>query len=145
MKILRLNTIDMKQLTNKDRRWYLVDLAGKSYGRQLSHVANLLIGKGKTEYVSNLDQGDYVVLVNAAKAHFTGRKLEQKKYYKHTGYIGNLKERTLEEMLEKNPVELIKLSVAGMLPKNKLRDTRLARLKVYKDEIHPHQNVKFEE
>lgn len=135
----------MKQITNNERKWYLVDFAGKTYGRELTRIANLLSGKSKVDYAPNLDQGDYVVIINADKAVFTGHKLEQKIYYKHTGYLGNMKSATLSEMLEKKPVDLIKRSVAGMLPKNKLSDLRLARLKVYLDDKHPHQNVKFED
>lgn len=135
----------MKQIANNERKWHLVDLKEKPYGRELSRVANLLSGKGKINYAPNLDQGDYVVIINADKAIFTGRKLEQKMYYKHTGYLGNLKSMGLKEMLEKKPVTLVRNSVAGMLPKNKLREEKLARLKIYTDSTHPHQNVKFEE
>ena len=135
----------MTQIQNSERKWYILDFDGKTYGRELTRVANLLMGKGKTNYAPNLDQGDYVVIVNAAKAVFTGRKLDQKTYYKHTGYLGNLKQMDLKTMLDKKPIDLIKKSVAGMLPKNKLQDDRLARLKVYTDAVHPHQNVKFEE
>ncbi len=135
----------MTQIKNNERKWYLVDLDGKIFGRELSNAANLLIGKHKAEYLPNLDQGDYVVMINAAKVKFTGNKLDQKMYYKHTGYIGNLKEISLKESMEKAPVDRIKKSVAGMLPKNKLKDDRLARLKVYVDNEHPHVNVKFEE
>lgn len=135
----------MTQIKNNQRKWHLIDLDGKIFGRELSHAANLLIGKGKAEYLPNLDQGDYVVLVNASKVKFSGRKLDQKKYYKHTGYIGNMKEITLSESMSKSPVDQIRKSIAGMLPKNKLRDDRIARLKVYSDDKHPHVNVKFEE
>lgn len=135
----------MTQIKNNERKWHLIDLKDKPYGRELSRVAGLLMGKGKTIYTQNLDQGDYVVIINADKALFTGNKMEQKTYYKHTGYLGNLKSFGLKEMLEKKPIDLIKYSVGGMLPKNKLRDDRLARLKVYTGDAHPHQNVKFEE
>lgn len=135
----------MTQIKNNERKWYLIDLDGKVFGRELSNAANLLIGKHKAEYLPNLDQGDYVVMINASKVKFTGNKLDQKMYYKHTGYIGNLKEISLKESMAKAPVDRIKKSVAGMLPKNKLRDDRLARLKVYTGNEHPHVNVKFEE
>jgi len=135
----------MTQIKNTDRKWHLIDFDGKAYGRELSRAANLLCGKLKVEYSANLDQGDYVVIINAAKAKFSGNKIKQNMYYKHTGYLGNLKSKSLKEMIDKDPVALVKKSVSGMLPKNKLRDDRLARLKVYAESTHPHQNVKFED
>lgn len=136
----------MTQVKNENRSWHLIDLKnGPTYGRALSHAANLLCGKGKTNYAANLDQGDYVVIVNASEAKFTGQKLDKKQYFKHTGYLGNLKTASLKEVLNKNPMNMVRHSISGMLPKNKLRDGRLARLKVYAGPTHPHQNVKFKE
>ena len=134
-----------KQILNTERKWHIIDMSTQTYGRNLSKVATLLCGKHKVNFSSNLDQGDYVVIINANKVRLTGQKLSQKVYYKHTGYLGNLKEMTLSKSLELSPANSIKRSVAGMLPKNKLKDDRLARLKIYNDESHPHQNVKFEE
>lgn len=135
----------MTQIKNNERKWHLIDLNDKIYGRELTRTANLLMGKGKTNYAPNLDQGDYVVIINAEKVRLTGNKIEQKSYHHHTGYLGNLKTVSLKEMLEKKPADLIRNSVAGMLPKNKLRDDRLSRLKIYVGASHPHQNVKFED
>lgn len=135
----------MTETTKNQRKWFLLDLEGKTYGRELTRAAVLLCGKSKVNYAPNLDQGDYVVIINASKVRFSGKKIEQKMYYKHTSYIGNLKSISLKEYMTKDPIALVKKSVAGMLPKNKLQDDRLSRLKIYKDEKHPHQNIKFEE
>ncbi len=135
----------MTQLQNSQRKWHLIDLDGQTYGRELSRAANLLCGKHKTSFSKNLDQGDYVVIINASKAKFTGQKLSQKTYYKHTGYLGNLKEISLEKSMKLSAANTIKKSIGGMLPKNKLRDGRLDRLRIYTDNEHPHVNVKFEE
>lgn len=135
----------MTEITNQNRKWHLLDMSSQSYGRVLTQAANLLSGKLKTNYAPNLDQGDYVVIINAQKAIFTGRKIDQKMYYKHTSYLGNLKSISAKELFAKDPESMIIKSVAGMLPKNKLQKERLSRLKIYRDNIHPHQNVKFEE
>ena len=126
------------------REWYVVDAAGKTLGRLASEIAKILIGKHKPTYTRHVDDGDFVVVVNAEKIHVTGKKLDKKIYYKHTGYMGHLKETTLREMLKKKPEEVIRLAVRGMLPKNKLRDRRMKRLKVYAGPEHPHaaQNPK---
>jgi large subunit ribosomal protein L13 len=122
------------------RDWYLVDATGKTLGRLASEIAKILMGKNKPTYTPHIDGGDFVVVVNAEKVFVTGKKLNQKIYYKHTGYFGHLKETTLKEMLEKKPEEVIRLAVRGMLPKNKLRDKRLKRLKVYAGPEHPHKS-----
>jgi large subunit ribosomal protein L13 len=122
------------------RDWYLVDATGKTLGRLASEIAKILMGKNKPTYTPHIDGGDFVVVVNAEKVFVTGKKLNQKIYYKHTGYFGHLKETTLKEMLEKKPEEVIRLAVRGMLPKNKLRDRRLKRLKVYAGPEHPHKS-----
>lgn len=121
-----------------------MDVDGATLGRAATEIANLLQGKGKIEFVRNLDNGDYVVVVNAAKIVITGDKANQKMYRKHTGYIGNLKEVSYKELLEKNPEKIVLNAVYGMLPKNKLRDKMLERLKIYSDANHPHVNIKFE-
>ena len=126
------------------REWYVVDATGKTLGRLASEIAKILIGKHKPTYTPHVDNGDFVVVINADKIHVTGKKLDKKVYYKHTGYMGHLKETTLREMLQKKPEEVIRLAVRGMLPKNKLRDRRMKRLKVYAAPEHPHsaQNPK---
>jgi len=126
------------------REWYLVDATGKTLGRLASEIAKILMGKHKPTYTPHVDGGDFVVVINAEKIHATGKKLDKKIYYKHTGYPGGLKETTLKEMLQKKPEEVIRLAVRGMLPKNKLRDRRMKRLKVYAGPEHPHaaQNPK---
>ncbi len=128
-----------------ERKWHIIDLDGEVYGRALSKAASYLIGKHNTNFMKNIDMGDYVVLVNANKVKITGNKKDQKIYYKHTGYIGNLKQKSLSESLEDSVVDTIRKSVKGMLPKNKIQDSRIKRLKIYPDSVHPHQNVKFEE
>ncbi len=134
MKTFMLRKEDVK------RDWYLVDATGKTLGRLASEIAKILMGKNKPTYTPHIDGGDFVVVVNAEKVFVTGKKLNQKIYYKHTGYFGHLKETTLKEMLEKKPEEVIRLAVRGMLPKNKLRDRRLKRLKVYAGPEHPHKS-----
>lgn len=127
----------------EQRNWHLFDASKFVLGRLSTETANLLRGKLKTDFANNKDVGDYVVIVNAEKINLTGKKEEQKRYYKHTGYIGNLKTKTYLEMKKSKPEEIIKHAVAGMLPKNKLRDQFLLRLKVYAGPSHPHVNIKF--
>ncbi len=133
MKTFMLRKEDVK------RDWYLVDATGKTLGRLASEIAKILMGKNKPTYTPHVDGGDFVVVINAEKIFVTGKKLNQKIYYRHTGYFGHLKETTLKEMLEKKPEEVIRLAVKGMLPKNRLRDRRLKRLKVYAGAEHPHK------
>ena len=117
----------------------MVDAEGKTLGRISSEIAVLLQGKHKPGYVPYLNTGDYVVVVNAEKIHVTGKKIEQKKYYRHSGYHGGLKETNLQQMLDKHPDRVIKQSVKGMLPKNVPGRRMLGRLKVYAGSDHPHQ------
>ena len=119
--------------------WHLIDAEGKTLGRLASEIAVLLIGKHKPTYVRNLNSGDFVVVTNAEKIRVTGNKLQQKRYYKHSGYHGGLTERTLEGMLEKFPTRALKRAVKGMLPKNKLGRGMLARLKLYAGTEHRHE------
>ncbi len=134
----------MQRKEDVTREWFLVDATGKTLGRLATEIAKILMGKHKPTYTPHVDGGDFVVVVNAEKIFVTGKKLEKKIYYKHTLYPGGLKKTTLKEMLEKKPEEVIKLAVRGMLPKNKLRDRRMKRLKVYAGPEHPHsaQNPK---
>ena len=119
--------------------WHVIDAEGKTLGRISSEIAILLQGKHKPGYVPYMNTGDYVVVVNAEKIHVTGKKIEQKKYYRHSGYHGGLTERTLQQMLDKHPDRVIKQAVKGMLPKNVPGRRMLGRLKVYSGNEHPHQ------
>lgn len=127
----------------KTKEWYLIDLKDQVLGRVSTKIANILNGKNDPSYLPNLDQGGYVVAINASKIVVTGNKALSKRYYKHSGYIGNLKTTEYKDVFAESPEKVLLHSVAGMLPKNKLRDLKMSRLKVYKDENHPHINVKF--
>ena len=118
--------------------WRVVNADGKTLGRLSSEIATLLQGKHRAGYVPYLNTGDYVVVINAEKIRVTGSKLEQKKYYRHSGYHGGLKETTLQELLTTYPERVIQQSVKGMLPKNTPGKRMLSRLKVYAGESHPH-------
>ncbi len=122
-----------------ERKWWIVDAEDKIVGRVASKVAAILRGKNKVIYTPHVDTGDFVVIINADKMRFTGKKLENKKYYKHTGYIGGIKEITAKKLLEKKPEEIIKKAVKGMLPKNKLGRKMFKKLKVYAGSEHPHE------
>ena len=122
-----------------ERKWYVVDADGETLGRLASQIAAILRGKHKPIYSPSVDTGDYVIVVNAEKIHTTGRRMDQKKYYRHSGYVGGLKELTLRELLEKHPERVIYLAVKGMLPKNILGRKMLKKLKVYAGPEHPHQ------
>lgn len=121
-----------------NRKWHLIDLKGKNLGRISTQIVSLLMGKIKAETAPHLDSGDYVVAINADQIVVTGRKLLDKKYYRHSGYRKGLREVTLAEMLKSDPRRVIETAVKGMLPKNKLQQPRLRRLKVYKDDQHPY-------
>src|SRR5437762_3766639 len=120
------------------RDWYVVDADGQSLGRLATEIADTLRGKTKPAYTPHVDTGDFVVVVNAEKVRVTGKKLEQKIYYRHSGYPGGLRERTLAEQLARRPEEVIRKAVKGMLPKNKLASAQLRKLKVYAGPEHPH-------
>jgi large subunit ribosomal protein L13 len=122
-----------------ERQWWLIDAEGKVLGRLATTVARLLRGKNKPQYVDFMDIGDFVVVINAEKIKVTGDKLEQKKYYSHTGYPGGIKEKTLKELMETKPEDVIRKAVWGMLPKNKLNRAIHKKLKVYVGSDHPHQ------
>lgn len=124
---------------NRQRDWYVVDAEGQTLGRLATGIADVLRGKRKPEYTPHCDTGDFVVVVNAEKVTVSGRKREQKTYYRHTGYPGGLRSRTLAEMLERRPEEVLRKAVKGMLPRNRLARTQLAKLKVYAGPDHPHQ------
>ena len=120
-----------------DRAWHIVDLSGQTLGRICTQIATILIGKDKTTFSYHRDDGDYVVAINAENIKVTGKKLKEKIYYHHTHWSGGLKELTLAEMLKKDPRKVISHGVHGMLPKNKLRDIRMTRLKVFVGPDHP--------
>ena len=119
-------------------QWHVVDADGQTLGRLATRIATILNGKHNPLYVPHLMTGDYVVVTNARKVRVTGNKVQQKMYYRHSGYIGGLKERTLADMLEKHPGRVISQAVKGMLPKNSLGRKMLKRLKVYAGAEHPH-------
>ena len=120
------------------REWYLVDAEGKTLGRLATQIADTLRGKRKPQYTPHVDTGDFVIVVNAEKIAVTGNKRADKMYYRHSGYPGGLKSRTLNEMLERRPEEVIRLAVKGMLPRNRLARKQLTKLKVYAGPEHPH-------
>lgn len=127
-----------------ERRWHVVDAGGKVLGRLASQIAHVLRGKHKPVYSPHVDAGDFVIVINAAQVRLTGRKLEGKVYYRHTGYPGSVRETTAGEMLEKHPERVIEKAVRGMLPKNALGRRMLRKLKVYSDADHPHTAQKPE-
>ena len=120
------------------RDWILIDAEGKTFGRILTDVATFLRGKHKPSFTPNVDCGDYVVIINAEKAKFSGNKLSTKEYFTHSGYFGSTKSKKLDEMLEKNTEKLYRLAVRGMLPKTTLGRAMLKKLKVYVGPEHPH-------
>ena len=121
------------------REWYVVDAQGKILGRLASEIAKILRGKHKPIYVPHLDCGDYVIVVNAEKVRVTGKKLDQKFYYRHSGYPGGLKSINLRDQLQKHPTRVLEAAVRGMLPKNRLGRAMIKKLKVYAGDSHPHQ------
>ncbi len=121
------------------KSWHVIDATGQTLGRLSTRVAALLMGKHKPTYSPHLDMGDFVIVVNAQKVRVTGKKLDDKIYYRHTGYMGGLKETPLGDMLQRNPRRVIELSVRGMLPRNRLARHLLRHLKVYAGPDHPHE------
>jgi large subunit ribosomal protein L13 len=121
------------------REWHVIDAAGETLGKVAVKVAGLLMGKHKTYFAPNLDTGDYVIVINAAKVKVTGNKMKDKIYYRHSMYPGGLKTTTLEEMLKTHPERVIEFAVKGMLPHNTLGRAMFKKLKVYSDDKHPHQ------
>jgi large subunit ribosomal protein L13 len=121
-----------------DKKWYVVDAENKVLGRLASEIANRLRGKHKPTFSSFIDNGDFIIVTNAEKVTLTGNKLDGKKYYRHTGYMGGLKECSAKDLLIKHPTDLIMHAVRGMLPKNKLGRAQLKKLKIYTGTNHPH-------
>jgi large subunit ribosomal protein L13 len=120
------------------REWYLVDAEGQTLGRLATQIADRLRGKGKPQYTPHVDTGDFVVVVNAEKVVVTGNKLDGKLYYRHSGYPGGLRVRTLREQLERRPGEVLRRAVWGMLPHTKLGRRQITKLKIYTGPDHPH-------
>ena len=127
-----------------ERKWYVVDATGYTLGHLASEVANVLRGKNKPIYTPHIDTGDYVIIVNADKVKVTGKKLDQKIYYRHSDYVGGMKEATLREMMDKKPEKVIELAVKGMLPKGPLGRTMYKKLFVYAGPDHKHAAQKPE-
>jgi large subunit ribosomal protein L13 len=128
--------------STRERDWLLVDARGKTLGRLATQIADMLRGKRKPEYTPHIDTGDFVVVVNAREIAVTGNKREAKLYHRHSGYPGGLRTRTLDDMLERRPEEVIRLAVKGMLPRNRLARQQLTKLKVYAGPDHPHEAQK---
>lgn len=122
-----------------ESKWYLIDAKDKVLGRLASQIAHRLRGKHKPEYTPHVDTGDYIIVINADKIKVTGNKFKDKMYYRHTGYIGNMKSFTFEKLRQHKPTMAIELAVKGMLPKNPLGRAMYSKLKVYAGEEHPHQ------
>ena len=129
---------------SRERNWLVVDASGKTLGRLATQIADILRGKRKPEYTPHVDVGDFVIVVNAERISVTGNKRAEKRYYRHSGYPGGLRSRTLEEMLARRPEEVIRLAVKGMLPRTRLGRAQLRKLKVYAGPDHPHAAQKPE-
>ena len=134
----------MANAQNIERKWYVVDATDLTLGRLSTEVATILRGKHKPTFTPHVDCGDYVVIVNAEKVALTGSKLDDKMYYRHSGYPGGLKSRTAKRMLELQPQKVLEKSIRGMLPKNRLGDDMYRKLYVYAGPEHPHQAQKPE-
>ncbi len=127
-----------------ERKWYVIDAAGKELGRMSTEVAKILRGKNKPQYTPHIDTGDYVIIVNASKVKVTGKKLDQKIYYRHSDYVGGMKETTLREMLAKKPEFVVEHAIKGMLPKGPLGSICIKKLHVYAGAEHEQQAQKPE-
>lgn len=134
-----MKTFQPKQSDIK-REWHLIDAKGEILGRMASRIAQLLMGKGKPTYAPHLDMGDHVVVINAKDVELTGRKMENKVYQRHSGYPGGFKEEKLSDLIKKHPEKVIERAVSGMLPKNRLHDPRMRRLRVSADEKHKYED-----
>ncbi|WP_303851089.1 50S ribosomal protein L13 [Seleniivibrio woodruffii] len=121
-----------------EKKWYVLDAKGKVLGRMATEIAMTLMGKKKPIYTPSIDTGDFVIVINADKFIVTGAKMDDKMYYRHSGYLGGLKERTLKEQLEKKPEDVIRMAVKNMLPKTKMGRAMISKLKIYTGSEHPH-------
>lgn len=122
-----------------ERKWYVVDATDQTLGRLATQVAAILKGKHKPIYTPHVDTGDHVIVINAEKVRLTGNKLQGKKYYRHSGYVGGIKETTAGEMLQRHPERVIRAAVWGMIPHNRLGRKMIKKLKVYAGNEHPHE------
>lgn len=122
-----------------ERKWFIVDAEGQTLGRLASQVASILKGKHKPTYTPHVDTGDHVIVINAEKVHLTGNKLQAKKYYRHSGYVGGIKSITAGEQLNRHPERVIRSAVWGMIPHNRLGRQMIKKLKVYAGSEHPHE------
>ena len=134
-----MRTTYMANSAGVERKWYVIDAAGKRVGRLATEIATLLRGKHKPEFTPHVDTGDFVIVVNAEKVVFTGNKWQKKIYYRHSGYPGGLKMTTAAEMLQKHPIRIMEMAVKGMLPHNSLGADMYRKLKVYAGSAHPHE------
>ena len=134
----------MQKKETVERKWYVIDAENKPLGRVATKAAHILRGKHKVTFTPHIDCGDNVIIINASKVKLTGNKLQDKKYYNHSGYPGGLRERTAKEMKEKYPIEMVERAVKGMLPHNRLGRAMSKKLFVYKDENHKHEAQKPE-
>ncbi|MXQ54658.1 50S ribosomal protein L13 [Shimazuella alba] len=134
-----MRTTYMAKPQDVDQKWYVVDAAGKTLGRLATEVATLLRGKHKPTYTPHIDTGDFVIVINSSQINLTGKKLDQKRYYRHSGFPGGLKSVTAGELRASRPERMIELAVKGMLPKGPLGRSQLKKLKVYAGAEHPHQ------
>ena len=133
---MRTYVVRQEEIT---RKWFVVDADGKTLGRLASAIAQILKGKHKPMYSPHLDVGDYVVVINAERIAVTGRKMDQKMYYRHTGYPGGIRESNLRDLLARHPTYAVKFAIKGMLPKNRLGRKMIRKLKIYAGPEHPHQ------
>ncbi len=134
-----MRTTYMAKSSEVERKWFVVDAAGKTLGRLATEVASLIRGKHKPQFTPHVDTGDFVIVINAEKITLTGNKMADKMYYRHSGYSGGLKVTPAQEMISKKPERVIELAVHGMLPKNRLGEKMKLKLKVYAGAEHPHQ------
>ena len=124
---------------DRERDWYVVDATGKTLGRLATQIADVLRGKRKPTYTPHVDVGDFVIVINAEKIRVTGNKRAAKRYYRHSGYPGGLRSRTLREQLDRQPTEVLRKAVKGMLPRNRLSRAQITKLKIYAGPEHPHE------
>ena len=134
-----MRTTYMAKPGEVERNWYIIDAAGKTLGRLASEAASIIRGKHKPQFTPHVDTGDFVIVINAEKIELTGKKMQNKKYYRHSMYPGGLKVTTAADMLANKPERMLEFAIHGMLPKNRLGDKMKLKLKVYKGSEHPHQ------
>ncbi len=139
-----MKTITPKQLTSSQRKWYVVDAKGKTLGRLATSIATVISWKNKVDFANHLDNGDYVIVINCDKFAVTGKKMTDKMYHRHTGYLGGLISTPLDKLLVKKPIKPLESAISGMLPKNKLRKGMMARLKLFTGTEHTFEAQKPE-